>query len=315
MSRIVHLENVRRDDNSVVTVGTFDGIHTGHRVLVSRVLERAAARNARSVVVTFHPHPRSIIHPGEPGIRLLTTLEERAELLSEMGIDEMVVIPFDRDFSLLGSREFIEQVLWERIGVSELVVGYDHQFGKNREGTIETVRKLGNELGFRVEVVSRQEYGEHTISSSAIRRALQEEGDVSLAARLLGRPYLLRGTVVHGDGRGRSIGFPTANILPDSPEKVIPGTGVYAVRVDTDRGGFNGMMNIGVRPTFHGTGETLEVHLLDFKGDLYGTAIEIRFVERIRDEKKFDRTEELVRQIERDREATRHLLEERNGLP
>jgi len=308
MAELVYLEDVKRDPNSVLTVGTFDGVHAGHRVLMQKVLEKAEERNARSVIVTFDPHPREIINPGDRGIKLLTTLQERCEILADLGIDVMVVIPFDRDFSLLSSEEFVEDIIYDKIGVSEFVIGYDHHFGRNREGTIETVENLGKELGFDAYVVSKQEVGDRTVSSTAIRRALGEEGDVELAAELLGRYYMLNGTVVHGDKRGKEIGYPTANIKPEHPRKVVPRIGVYAVRVRIDDGWYGGMMNIGVRPTFENGEQTLEVNIFDFDEEIYGKTIQIRFVKRIRDEKKFDGIDELVEQLDRDREQSLHVL-------
>ncbi|PWN06578.1 bifunctional riboflavin kinase/FAD synthetase [Rhodohalobacter mucosus] len=308
MSKIVYLNDVQKDPNTVLTVGTFDGVHAGHKVLINTVLQKAEKRGARSVIVTFDPHPRDIINPGSAGIKLLSTLKERSELLSDLGVDEMVVIPFDRDFSLLTSEEFVRDIIWEKIGVSEFVIGYDHQFGRNREGTIETVRRLGKELGFNAHVVSRQEVGDKTVSSSAIRKAIQEEGNMRLAASFLERNYILNGRVVHGDKRGKEIGFPTANILPEHPRKIIPRKGVYAVWVRVGGIHYGGMMNIGVRPTFDGEKETLEVHIFDFDREMYGMEVQIQFVDRVRDERSFDGVEELIGQLERDQNRIRNLL-------
>lgn len=310
MSELVYLEDVNRDPNSVITVGTFDGVHAGHRVLIDKVLEESARMDARSVVVTFDPHPREIINPGDAGIKLLTSLPERREVLEEMGIDLMAVIPFDRDFSLLSSEEFIEDVIHEKIGVSEFVIGYDHHFGRNREGTIETVERLGRELGFEAYVVSKQEVGNRTVSSTAIRRALSEEGNVRRAAEFLQRPYRLNAMVVHGDKRGKEIGFPTANLVAEDKRKVIPRDGVYAVRVRVEGELLEGMMNIGLRPTFEGEERVMEVHIFGFDTDIYGKSIQIRFIERIRDEMKFDGVDELVARLERDREAALEILGE-----
>ncbi len=309
MSQLVYLDEVEREPNSVITVGTFDGVHAGHRVLIEKVLEKAAARNARSVVVTFDPHPREIIDPGDAGIKLLTTLPERQEILEEMGIDLMAVIPFDRDFSLLTSEEFIEDVVHEKIGVGEFVIGYDHHFGRNREGTIETVEKLGAELGFDTYVVSRQEVGDRTVSSTAIREALSERGDVRQAAEFLQRPYRLNAVVIHGDKRGKEIGFPTANLAAEDQRKIIPSNGVYAVTVRIDGRWHEGMMNIGHRPTFEGEGRVMEVHIFEFEEEIYGKNIQVRFAERIRDEMKFEGVEELTARLEKDRETSREILE------
>lgn len=308
MAQLVYLADVNREPNSVITVGTFDGVHAGHRVLMDTVRKKAKAKDARSVIITFDPHPREIINPGNTGIKLLTTLPERREILEELGIDVLLVIPFDRDFSLLTAEEFIRDIIYEEVGVSEFVIGYDHHFGRDREGTIETVKRLGNELGFEAKVVSRQEVGEQTVSSTAIRKAISEEGDMRKAAEMLQRPYRLSGTVVQGDKLGKKIGFPTANIKPLEPRKIIPKKGVYAVQVRLDETFLNGMMNIGNRPTFDGEHQTLEINLFDFNTEIYGKTLQVRFIERIRDEKKFNGIEELTGQLEADQKRAEEIL-------
>lgn len=309
MAEIVFLENVKRDPKTVLTVGTFDGVHAGHKVLVNRVLKLAEKKDARSVIVTFDPHPRDIINPGQAGIKLLSSLGERSELLADLGVDQMVVIPFDRDFSLLTSEEFVRDIIWDKIGVSDFVIGYDHQFGRNREGTIETVQELGRKLGFATHVVSKQEVGDKTVSSTAIRNAIHEEGDMQLTATLLGKHYILNGTVVHGDKRGKKIGYPTANIKPQNEKKVLPKKGVYAVWVRYEETYYKGMMNIGERPTFDGNSITLEVHILDFDNDIYGKDVQLQFVKRIRDERQFSGLEELKNQLKMDERTVQSVLE------
>jgi riboflavin kinase / FMN adenylyltransferase len=308
MADIVFLKEVKRNPNTVLTVGTFDGVHAGHKVLINTVLRIAGEKGARSVIVTFDPHPREIISPGKAGIKLLSSLQERSEILADLGIDEMVVIPFDRDFSLLTSEEFVKSIVWEQIGVSDFVIGYDHQFGRNREGTIETVQRLGTELGFESLVVSKQEVGDKTVSSTAIRNAIQRDGDMETAARFLERYYLLNGTVVHGDKRGKEIGYPTANIQPDNLKKIIPKKGVYAVWVRVDGEYHGGMMNIGTRPTFEGEESRIEVHLFDFDEDIYGKDVQVQFVKRLRDEKPFPGIDQLKAQLEDDELAARTVL-------
>lgn len=309
MAEIVFLKNVKRDLKTVLTVGTFDGVHAGHKVLVNRVQKISEKENARSVIVTFDPHPRDIINPGQAGIKLLTSLDERSELLADLGVDEMVVIPFDRDFSLLTSEEFVRDIIWEKIGVSDFVIGYDHQFGRNREGTIETVQELGQKLGFKTHVVSKQEVEDKTVSSTAIRHAIHDDGDMQLAATLLDKHYILNGTVVHGDKRGKKIGYPTANIKPQNEKKVIPRKGVYAVWVRYEGSYFQGMMNIGERPTFDGDSIVLEVHILDFDSNIYGKDVQLQFVQRIRDEQQFSGLEELKNQLKKDKKSVRSVLE------
>lgn len=310
MAELILLDDVERNPNTVLTVGTFDGVHAGHRAILDTVVQEAERRSARSVLVTFDPHPRNIINPGDAGIKLLTTIQERSEILNELGIDEMVVIPFDRDFSLLSSEEFVRDIIYEKIGVDQFVIGYDHHFGRNREGTIETIEKLGEELGFKAYVVSRREIGEQTVSSTAIRKALSEEGDVGKAAKFLQRPYRLNGTVVHGEKRGKEIGYPTANIKPEHPQKVIPRDGVYAVRLRVMGHWFKGMMNIGTRPTFRDNRRTLEVNIFDFEENIYGKEVQVRFFNRIRDEVEFDGINELIQQLQKDEEQARELLAE-----
>lgn len=308
MSKLVMLDDATRNLNTVLTVGTFDGVHEGHKVLIKSVVERANKIDARSVIVTFDPHPRDIINPGSDGIKLLSTLSERCELLADLGIDEMIVIPFDRDFSLLSSEEFIRDIIFEKIGVREFVIGYDHQFGKDREGTIETVRSLGKELGFRANVITRQEVENQTVSSTSIRKALQEEGNVEKATKFLGRHYILHGTVVHGEKRGGTIGFPTANIHVDQTKKVVPRKGVYAVWIRVDGEYYPAMMNIGKRPTFEGEDLTVEVHIFEFDQDIYGKEVQTQFVKRLRDEKKFSGIDELKNQLERDKSEAEKIL-------
>lgn len=314
MSTYCHLDDVRYNANRILTVGTFDGVHGGHQILIQTIvgmaeeLRQKGTQDVKSTVVTFDPHPRDIIHPGNRGIHLLTTLQERCERMFELGVDDMIVIPFDRDFSLMSSEEFIKEVLWERIGMHSYVIGYDHQFGKDRTGSINSVKTMSKVLGFRVRVVSKQEIGEHAVSSTRIRKLLEEEGDCRMAARLLGTYYRLDARVVKGDGRGRTIGFPTANLLADHDRKVIPANGVYAVQVRVNETWVDGMMNIGIRPTFDGNVRTLEVHLFDFDSMIYGQPVQVRFLDRIRDEIRFGSVEEIQQQLHKDMQDVKQVI-------
>lgn len=302
MAILTYLENVKRNPESAVTVGTFDGVHHGHKILLEKLVEISRGFNGRSVLVTFDPHPREVLHGGSNTIGLLTTLEERAAILNETGVDEMVVIPFDRDFSLLSSEEFIRDVIWEKIGVKDFIIGYDHQFGKNREGTIDTVRKMGKELGFDVTLVEAQEVDHVTVSSTMVRKALAEKGDVVLARNYLERPYQISGVVVHGDKKGRTLGYPTANIHITNKRKIIPRNGVYAVTVSMDGKHYGGMMNIGLRPTVTDKKELrIEVNIFDFDEDIYGKPVTVLFHSRIREEKKFDGLDALKEQLAKDK--------------
>jgi len=310
-TELIFLKDIERVENSVVTVGTFDGVHEGHKALIETVVRKAKKREARSVVISFDPHPRDIINPGNAGIKQLTTIQERREILEEIGIDVLLIIPFTRDFSLLSSEDFVKEIVFEKVGVSEFVIGYDHHFGKDRTGTIETVENLGEQLGFDAFVVSKREMGNITVSSTTIRRELSENGNVEQASNLLGRCYLLNGIVIHGDKRGRTIGYPTANLKPEHPNKVIPKNGVYAVRVRVGENWYMGMMNIGHRPTFDKMELRLEVNIFDFDKDIYGQTIQVRFLKRLRDEVKFSGVDELVAQLDKDKKLSLSFFESR----
>ena len=308
MAKLCPIHEIKREANSVVTVGTFDGVHQGHKALIEAVVQRAKKTKSRSVVVTFDPHPRSIIRSKGEGLKLLTTMRERAESMKSLGVDVLCVIPFTRDFSLLSSEQFVKDVIFEKIGINHFVIGYDHHFGKDRTGTISTLKRLAPELGFDVQVISKREMGDTTISSTVIRNILKEEGSVQRAAELLGRPYMLNGLVIHGDERGRKIGFPTANIKPEHEDKLVPKNGIYAVKIRVDGQWFNGMMNIGIRPTFDGSTQSLEVNIFNFDQQIYGKMVQVRFFERIRDERKFSGIEELSEQLKQDKQSAINIL-------
>lgn len=310
MTVVRTLEEIAFDKSSVVTVGTFDGMHLAHRAIVRTVVDHARKRGGRSVVVTFHPHPRQVLRKDGLPISLLSTLQERIEACAELGVETVIVLEFTAAFSELSAREFYESIVVKRIGVSEAVEGYDHHFGHNRTGSVAALADFGRQYGFQVHTIDAL-YVEHDlVSSSAIRRNLSE-GRVEKAAMLLGRPYPYTGTVWRGDGRGRELGYPTANIRSSEKDKLAPAHGIYFVRVpmkDLDR---FGMASVGVRPTFYAAGErTIEVNILDFDGDLYDQELTIEFLERLRNEEKFESAQELIRQMDRDKEASL-LLQER----
>jgi riboflavin kinase/FMN adenylyltransferase len=291
---------------AVVTVGTFDGVHRGHREVLQEITRRAQRTGRRSVLVTFHPHPLRVVRP-EMAPPLLTTAAEKKELLAESGLEYAVFLPFTRALQQYPARRFVEEILLGRLGMEELVIGYDHGFGKDREGSVETMRALGAELGFAVDVVGAVRTGEEPISSSRIRRAL-EDGDVVAAARGLGRPYSLRGVVVRGDQRGRKLGYPTANIRVGDPEKLLPREGVYAVYGWVGETRVPGLLHLGSRPTFQGAPPTVELHLLDWSGDLYGREVRVNFCACLRGVHRFASVEELVAQMQRDEAAARALF-------
>lgn len=294
---------------TVVTVGTFDGVHRGHWAVLQEIRLRAKETGRRSILVTFHPHPLMILRPDQAP-PLLTTPAEKKEILAETGLDYAVFLSFNHVLAEYSPRRFVEEILIGRLGVQELVIGYDHGFGKGRSGDALTLRNIGLDLKFTVDVVSPIWAGEEPVSSSRIRKALLD-GDVESARRGLGRPYCLRGMVVRGEGRGRSLGFPTANLWAPANGKLIPHPGVYAVRAGLRRGVFGGAIHIGPRPTFRGSPPTIELHLMDFDGDLYGEEIRVEFVRYLRDVKPFASASALVEQMKLDVDAARTALAER----
>ena len=300
-------DEITRNDASVLTTGTFDGVHLGHQAILRYLVERAGVVGGKATVVTFDPHPREVL--GASHVSILTTLEERADALQSHGVERFVVLPFTRRLSMLEPEAYVTDVLLGTVGMQEIVIGYDHGFGRNRSGNRSTLVALGKEHGFSVDVIPEQIVTGVTVSSTQIRNALLDEGDVQRAATLLGCPYSLAGTVVMGDQRGRQIGFPTANLHAEDPRKLIPRPGVYAVRAETASGPYGGMMNIGRRPTFETDGSVqAEVHLFGFEGDLYGTLLRVHFVARLRDERKFDSAEALVAQLKDDRAHAQRVL-------
>ena len=301
------LTDFRRLNGAVVTQGTFDGVHKGHEKIIERLKLAARERNGETVVLTFYPHPRLVLQPEDNRLKLLNSESEKIERLTQAGIDHLIIIPFDKVFARQSPQEFIENVMVHTIGIGYFIVGYDHRFGRNREGSIVDLRRMAVEYNFMVEEVGAMEVEAITISSTKIRNALHE-GDVATANNYLGYAYCLSGTVIQGDGRGKQLGYPTANILIDEPLKLIPADGVYAVTVGHNGSVYKGMANIGKRPTFTDASRSIEAHLFDFKGDLYGQPIRVNLYERLRDEQKFKDIEALKWQLEKDETKARRLL-------
>ncbi|GAB3306843.1 bifunctional riboflavin kinase/FMN adenylyltransferase [Hymenobacter tenuis] len=301
--------------NAVVTSGTFDGVHVGHQQILRRLLEVARQSGGPSVVITYWPHPRLVLapppsHPEPLDLHLLNTLPERIAKLSELGVDYLLIVPFTKEFAAWTSEEYIQNILLRTVGTRQLVIGYDHRFGKNREGGFEYLSQHADRYGMTVEEIPREDIDAVGVSSTRIRRAL-EAGDVATASRYLGYSYPLTGTVVKGRQLGRTIGWPTANIQCEEPLKLIPARGVYAVMATTAAGTHHAaMLNIGVRPTVGGNlAQTVEAHLLDFDGDLYDQPLTVQFVARLREEQKFDGLDALKEQLSLDAaDARRHLL-------
>lgn len=292
--------------NAIVTSGTFDGVHIGHQKILNTLQDIAAATGGETVLITYWPHPRLVLNP-EAHIKLLTTFDEKTRVLEGFGLDHLIKIPFTKEFARTSSLDFIRNILVKGIGTHTLVIGYDHRFGHNREGNFESLKANAANYGFRVEEIPRQDVDNVGVSSTKIRKALWQ-GDIRTSNAFLGWEYCLNGTVVPGAQRGRQIGFPTANIKINDPLKLIPADGVYAVRVILDNKLYQGMLNIGNRPTVDGAQHAIEVHILDFEGNLYDHPIRIKMVERIRPEKRFADMNELREQLVKDRQLAQKIL-------
>jgi len=292
---------------TVVTVGTFDGVHRGHLDVIRRLVDQAKDRNLPSLLVSFDPHPLEIVNPAAAP-PLLTTSEEKLEVIAETGVEYFALVPFTHDLAQYGAEEFVDRVLRARFRMSELLIGYDHGFGHRRAGNVEVLKSLGAERGFRVDVVEPVSLGDgQHVSSTSIRRAVAG-GDLQRAAEGLGRPYSLSGIVVAGNSRGRQLGFATINLSSPSPRKLLPPEGVYAVMVQTPLGRYGGMMNLGPRPTFGDPEMSIEAHLFDVSADFYGMRVRVDFVEFLRETRRFADVGELVKQLERDRQSALRAL-------
>lgn len=306
---IIHeeLSKFNIPDNPVVTIGTFDGVHLGHRKILQRVCNLAETANGTSIIITFWPHPRLVLHPEETDLKLLNTFKEKAKLLQDFGIDHLIKIPFTKSFARLTSQEFIVEILVKAVGTKKLVIGYDHRFGNDREGGFQHLVDNANNYGFEVEEIPRQEVDNIGISSSKIRKALFD-GEIESANEFLGRPYNISGQVVTGDQIGRDMGFPTANIEVNDQFKLIPSVGIYAVKVNISGEAFKGMLYIGSRPTLNQSKQSIEVNIFDFDNNIYDEKIDIFFYSQLRKDAKFDNLDQLKAQLEKDKIAAVHVL-------
>ncbi len=295
--------------NPVVTIGTFDGVHVGHQMVIGKVVEAARNIGGESVLITFEPHPRKVVQPGY-NLKLILSMEERVKLFEELNIDHLFIIHFSREFSQLSSEEFLVKYIFEPIKPAKLIIGYDHQFGKDRKGDIHFLRQMAGKHGFGVEQVEIEDMDGVPVSSTRIRDAIKT-GDMKLATKLLGFHYSISGKVVLGNQIGRTMGFPTANIHPDEPEKLIPYYGVYATLIEHNGVMYKGMSNIGIRPTLNDHHLTIEVNIFDFAKDIYGENLRLFFLEHTRDEKRFRDLSLLRRRLIIDRERVKKIFDEK----
>ncbi|TBO38862.1 bifunctional riboflavin kinase/FAD synthetase [Pedobacter kyonggii] len=310
-----NLSDFKKLDNAIVTIGTFDGVHFGHQKIIKQLVEKAKSDNGESVILTFFPHPRMIIDPENQELKMINTINEKAEILTGLGVDHLIITPFTRDFSNQLPEDYIKNTLVNNIGTKHIIIGYDHRFGKDRSGNLSDLKAAGLHYGFSVEEIMEQDIHDVAVSSTKIRQALLA-GDVSLANDYLGYPFSIFGRVIKGDKIGRTIGFPTANIFVEETYKLIPGDGIYAVTVEMESEALNpkpstlnpqpykGMAYIGQRPTINGMTRNIEVNIFDFNQEIYGQDIKMNFLKFLRHDVKFTGLEALTIQLQKDKEAT-----------
>ncbi len=299
MKQLTHLNQYREKKSCILTIGTFDGVHIGHQKIIQALVDEAKEKGLVANVLTFFPHPRMVLQQDQ-SIKLIDTMEEKKEALAALGIDHLIVHPFSTDFSRLTALEFARDILVAQLHVAKVIVGYDHRFGRNREATAEDLKVLGNTYDFEVTTIPPQAVSSIAVSSTKIRKALKE-GNIEEANRYLNRPYQIEGTVVQGDGIGRTLSFPTANIDVEAQYKLLPAKGVYLAAVLLEGKHHYGMMNYGIRPTLNGEQASLEVHLFDFNQNIYGQKLTLQLLLKIRDEQKFESLDALKNQIQRDK--------------
>jgi riboflavin kinase / FMN adenylyltransferase len=308
LMKVYHqVSEFKKLENAVVTIGSFDGVHKGHQKILKRLTELAKENKGESVVITFWPHPRKVLSPDTQDIKLLSSLDEKIALLNEYGVEHLLIIPFNKEFSELSPDAFIKTLLIDTIGTKKLIIGHDHRFGRDRAGDFDYLQNKSSVYGFEVEEISREDVKDIGVSSSIIRDSLSK-GDIKTAAEYLGRPYEFTGKVEEGKKLGRTIGFPTANIESPEPQKLVPADGVYAVLIEIGKKNYKGMMNIGLRPTVNGQRRKIEVHIFHFNRDIYGQLIVVRFIQRLRDEIKFPDLEALKSQLNRDKYLSESIL-------
>ncbi len=312
MNIIRNLSDVQFSKDTVLTLGTFDGIHLGHQQIINAVIEKAKHGKKRSFVITFDPHPRKVLSKDDK-VYLLSSLDEKIEMFDKLGVENLFIINFTKEFSGQSAETFIKKYLVDGVGLNDIVIGYDHHFGKGRGGNADTLTAIGTEENFNTTIIPSYLLDDRIISSTKIRNALTD-GDVALAAQMLGRYYQFSGTVVGGDKRGKSLGYPTANIELEAQEKLLPLIGIYAVKVRLSSITYNGLLSIGRRPTFYTDGEVVsEVYIYDYDKQIYGEKITIELVERLRGEEKFNSKDELIAQMNKDKENGIKVLKNLNN--
>jgi riboflavin kinase/FMN adenylyltransferase len=295
------IHDFKSTKKTILTLGTFDGVHVGHQKIIQKLIQNASDYNCESLILTFFPHPRMVLQEGSD-IKLLNTIDEKTILLKKMGLDNLIIHPFDKEFSRLTAEEFVKTILVDALHIQKIIIGYDHRFGRNRLANIDDLILYGKQYNFEVEQISAQEIDSVSISSTKIRNAILD-GNIALANEYLGYKYVINGMVINGNQLGRTIGFPTANLKIEENYKLIPKNGVYIVKSTINQKTVFGVMNIGTNPTVNGENLSIEVHFFDFDADLYNSKIEISVLERIRDEQKFDSIELLKNQIQEDKET------------
>jgi riboflavin kinase/FMN adenylyltransferase len=302
-----HIDEFEPIKNAVVTIGTFDGVHLGHRKIIKRIKELADEIGGETVILTFFPHPRMILHPEDQDLKLITTIAEKADLLEELGVDHLIITPFSRDFSNQTAEEYIREILVKQIGTKKIVIGYDHRFGKDRQGGLADLQRLAPDYDFEVIEIPEQDINDVAVSSTRIREALLHE-KIELANEFLGYPFYITGKVIKGDQLGRQLGYPTANLLVEEKYKLIPGDGIFAVKVHINSEVYKGMAYIGQRPTINGMTRNIEVNIFDFDEDIYNQTIRMDFYYFVRGDVKFASLDELVVQLGKDKVDVLALL-------
>ncbi|QWX83951.1 bifunctional riboflavin kinase/FAD synthetase [Cellulophaga sp. HaHaR_3_176] len=306
---MITIQNISKFDNSeatAITIGTFDGVHIGHKKLLDRLINDAKILNLKATVLTFFPHPRMILQQ-DANIKLLNTIDEKCAILKKIGLDYLMIYPFSKEFSRLSATEFVEEILVKGLNSKKVIIGYDHRFGRNRNADIKDLISYGKTFDFHVDEIPAQEIDDVSVSSTKIRKALKD-GDVKTANSYLGYEYMLTGVVKKGKGLGRQLSFPTANIFIEEEYKLIPKNGVYTVKSTLQNSVVYGMMNIGFNPTVSGTEKSIEVHFFDYNQDLYDQKIQIDIIDRIRDEHKFNSVEELKLQLQKDKKTSLAII-------